>query len=130
MRALTVATLFASVALSACSVTGSGEPPAAAVAAKPAAPSISGVMAGAFGADLAEADRQRAFDAQTQALETGKRQSWRGDKGQFGYVEPGAESRLGGSCRDYTHTLYLAGRPKTANGSACRQADGSWRANG
>ena len=128
MRALTVAILFASFALGACSVTGSGEPPSAAAPAKPAVPSISGVVAGPFGADLAEADRQRAFDAQNQALETGKRQSWRNDKGLFGFVEPGSESRLGGSCRDYTHTLYQNGRPKSASGSACRQADGSWRA--
>ena len=128
MRALTVATLFASFALGACSVTGSSEPPTAAAPTKPAAPAISGIIASPFGSVLSEPDRQRAFDAQTQALETGRLQSWRNDKGLYGTVEPGAESRLGGSCRDYTHTLYLNGRPKSASGSACRQADGSWRA--
>lgn len=127
MRALTMMAVAASLALAACSSTSPGEPPAAAAVA-PAAPAISGVLASAFGASLPEADRQHAFAAQIAALDSGKRQSWRGGNGLFGYVEPGAESALSaGKCRDYAHTIYVAGRPKTASGSACKQADGSWR---
>lgn len=132
MRRCAVVIAIAGLAMAGCS--GGGDPPAAAVAvakpAAPAVPAVSGVLSGPFGAPLSDADRQRAFDAQTQALETGKRQSWRGDQGLFGYVEPGAESSAltGGKCREYSHTLYQAGRPRTASGSACRQADGGWRA--
>lgn len=128
MRALTMVAIAASLALAACSSTGSGEPPVAAAVA-PAAPVVSGVLAGAFGASLPEADRQHAFSAQLAALDTGKRQSWRGGNGLFGYVEPGADSMLSaGKCREYAHTIYVAGRPKSASGSACKQPDGSWRA--
>lgn len=124
---MTVMTVLASLALAACSSTRTAEPPPAA-AAQPAAPAIAGVLAGSFAAGLSDADRQRAYDAQILALESGKRQSWRGDHGLFGYVEPGAESvRSDGKCRDYAHTIYVAGRPRTASGSACRQAEGSWR---
>lgn len=132
MRGWMTAVAIASLALGACSSTGSGEPPAATAAStKPTAPAISGVIAGPFAAELSEADRQRAHEAEVSALESGKRQSWRGDKGLFGYVEPGTESAgIGGKCRDYSHTIYQAGRPKTASGSACRQSDGSWRATG
>ena len=35
--------------------------------------------------------------------------------------------RGGTDCRDYTHTIYINGRPETARGTACRQPDGTWR---
>ena len=89
---------------------------------------VAGVLAGAFGADLNEADKRIAFDAQIAALENGERRSWRGSRGAYGYVEPGAEStRMEGLCREYAHTVYLAGRPQTAKGLACKGREGEWR---
>ena len=32
----------------------------------------------------------------------------------------------GRSCRSYTHTIYIDGRPQTARGTACRNPDGTW----
>jgi len=131
VRGSILAVAVASLALGACSSTGPAAPPpsSAAAPAKPSAPAISGVLASSFASELSDADRQRAHDAQSAALESGKPQSWRGDKGLFGSVEAGAESAsLGGKCRDYTHKIYLSGRPRSASGSACRQSDGAWRA--
>jgi surface antigen len=85
------------------------------------------VLGGALGARLDEADRQAALNAQAQALTAGKRQSWRGAHGAFGFAEPGAPQTSAGDCRAYTQTIYLNGRPQSGHGLACRQADGGWR---
>jgi surface antigen len=101
-------------------------PPAAApavVAAPAGPPPPAGVIAGPLGAKLTGADRQTAFDAQVAALDGGKRQSWKGGAGAFGFVEPGAEA---GACREYSHTIYVDGRPQSGKGRACRSPDGSW----
>lgn len=88
---------------------------------------LGGVVGNAIGRDLDEQDRQAAYDAQAAAWESGQRRPWRGGKA-YGYVEPGpefADSR--GQCRNYTHRIYIDGRPQSAQGVACRGADGMWR---
>ena len=96
--------------------------------AVPAKPAISGALAESLGKGLDDNDRQIAFDAQLAALEKGQRQSWRGKKGSFGIVDPGAEhTRSEGTCREYTHKIYVGGRPQSGQGLACRQANGNWR---
>ncbi len=108
-----------------CAPTGpspAAPPPVAAAPQGP--PSPAGVIAGPLGASLSEADRQTAFDTQVDALDSGQRKSWKGKAGVFGYVEPGVEA---GGCRDYTHTLYIDGRPQSGKGNACRQANGTWK---
>ncbi len=35
-------------------------------------------------------------------------------------------SRNGLQCREYTHTIYIDGRPQIARGAACRNPDGTW----
>lgn len=90
-----------------------------------------GVIGGAIGTNLDERDRQRAFAAEVQALEQGQPGEpvgWRGDgPKRYGTVIPGAPYRLRGNlCRDYTHAIYVDGRPQTARGTACRNPDGSW----
>ena len=46
-----------------------------------------------------------------------------------GYVEPEGQYRdaRGRTCRNYTQTIYINGRRQTAEGTACRNRDGSWR---
>jgi surface antigen len=95
------------------------------VAAQAVVPS-GGLLSGAVGASLSEADRQAAFDAQIAALEAGQRRSWRGSHGIFGFIEPGSEIGTAG-CRSYSQTIYIAGRPNKGNGQACRQPEGGWR---
>ena len=112
------AVLLAAATLSGC--TSSSTP----VAAPVAAPLVGGLMAGPLGQPLTDADREKGWTAEVAALEGSKRASWRGDKGSFGFVEPGPAS---GSCRTYIHTIYLDGRPQKASGNACKGSDGLWK---
>jgi surface antigen len=90
-----------------------------------------GILGNAIGANLDERDRQRAYAAEVQALEQGEPGEpvgWRGNSaGRYGTVVPGAYYDTRGiRCRDYTHTIYIDGRPQTARATACRNPDGSW----
>jgi len=82
-------------------------------------------------ASLDERDRQRAYAAEMQALEhggPGEPTGWRGaNPGRYGTIVPGAYYERGGArCRDYSHTIYIDGRPQIARTTACRNPDGSW----
>jgi len=90
-----------------------------------------GILGGAMGTALDERDRQRAFAAEVQALEHGEPGipvGWRGDgPKRYGTVVPGAPYQTrGAKCRDYSHSIYIDGRPQIARGTACRNPDGSW----
>jgi surface antigen len=93
--------------------------------AVPAGSALGGVLGGPVGASLTDDDRQAAWQAQVGALDSGQKRSWRGAKGVFGFVEPGAAT--GDGCRAYSQTLYVAGRPNHGKGVGCKQADGSWK---
>jgi surface antigen len=138
-RALSIAICgFGALLISGCSggmvLFGSGPPPGLAAPAPAAAPplptgaALGGILGGAAGAQLDEADRQAAYDAQVAALDAGVRRTWRGAHGAFGYVEPGpgADSAQG-FCRSYAQTIYIGGRPQRGRGLGCRQPDGGWR---
>ena len=90
-----------------------------------------GVLGNGLGASLDERDRQRAFAAEMQALEQGEPGEpvgWKGSlAGRYGTVVPGGyyETR-GVRCRDYSHTIYINGRPEAARATACRNPDGTW----
>ena len=80
-------------------------------------------------------DKQRAYTAQMQALEGGRSGTavaWKNpDSGRYGSVVPGpAYQSNGQQCRQYTHTIYISGRPEVARGTACRNPDGTWTAVG
>ena len=102
-------------------------PVAAAVSAPmiPTGAALGGVLGGPIGASLTESDRQAAWKAQIAALDSGQRRPWRGLRGVFGFIEPGAET--GNGCRAYTQTIYIAGRPNRGQGVACKQPDGAWK---
>ncbi len=114
-------------ALSACNST-----PPTAVVATPAAPEppAPGVIGAAIGRELDATEKERAIAAQQEAVSAGVRKSWRGAHGSYGFIEPGPESALAGGCRDYTHKIYIKGRPQQAKGQACKKPDGSWRVTG
>ncbi len=132
---LVAALAFGTLSLAGCSgfgMSGGPPPPPAASASSPPVPpaaptgaALGGVLGGPVGAGLSEADRQTAWEAQVAALDSGKRRSWRGAHGVFGYVEPGPET--GGGCRAYTQTIYVSGRPNRGQGTACKQPDGTWK---
>jgi surface antigen len=99
----------------------------------------SGTLLGAalgskIGQALDENDRRKMAAATQQSLEQnqiGQSTSWQNpDSGHSGTVQPTrtyADVRSN-PCRDYQHTVMIAGKTEILTGSACRQADGTWRA--
>jgi surface antigen len=101
------------------------------VAAGVAGAALGGLIGNRIGATLDDDDRQRAYTAQLQALETGQSGApvtWRNpDSGRYGTVVPGPAYQQGpATCRQYSHTIYIDGRPQAARGTACRNPDGTW----
>ena len=106
---------------------GTGERIAAGVAGA----AIGGLLGNRIGAAMDDEDKQRAYLAQVDALERGPAGApvgWENpDSGRRGTIVPGPQyDRRGSKCRDYTHTIYIDGRPQIARGAACRNPDGSW----
>jgi surface antigen len=92
---------------------------------------VGGIFGNRIGAALDDEDRRRAYAAQMQALETGPSGApvaWRNpESGRYGDVVPGpAYQANGGTCRQYTHTVYIDGQPQSERGTACRNPDGTW----
>jgi len=101
------------------------------VAGTVAGAAIGGMIGNRIGAAMDDEDKRRAYAAQVQALEggpSGAPVAWRNpDSGRYGSVVPGpAYQSAGVTCRSFTHTIYIDGRPQTARGTACRNPDGSW----
>jgi surface antigen len=101
------------------------------VAAAVAGGLIGAMVGNRIGAAMDDEDKQRAYAAQIEALEQGPPGApvaWRNpDSGRYGSIVPGpAYDSQGLKCRQYTHTIYIDGRPQTARGTACRNPDGSW----
>src|SRR5438270_5334978 len=110
---------------------GTGEHIAAGIAGA----AIGGMIGNRIGASMDDEDRRLAYDAQVQALESGRSGAavpWRNpDSGRYGSVVPGPAYQSNGlQCRQYTHTIYIDGQPQVARGSACRNPDGTWTAVG
>ena len=146
MRPILLMIALGSIGLAGCQSVGSNgappttgaAPPAGAVASNvaptpagipaPAIPTgaaLGGVLGGPIGASLTDEDRAAAWSAQIGALDSGKRRSWRGAHGVFGFIEPGAAT--GGGCQGYSQTIFIAGRAHQGRGVACKQPDGSWK---
>jgi surface antigen len=100
----------------------SAPPPPAAAPAVPEPPRA-GVVGSAVGQSLDDKDRETAIAAQQEAVASGQRKSWRGGHGAFGFVTVEPEA---GGCRDYSHRIFIDGRPQEAKGRACRTGD-VWR---
>jgi surface antigen len=98
------------------------------VVATIAGAAIGGFLGGAIGGQLDEADRLRAQQAQVDAVSQGRPSSWRAEGSDaYGSVEPGPEyTSSTGKCREYTHTIFVGGRPQQGKGTACQRPDGAW----
>jgi surface antigen len=114
--------LLLALTLAACN--SSAPPPVAAVAAAPEPPAP-GVVGVGVGRDLDEKDKAVAIAAQQAAVSSGSVKSWKGGHGAYGFITPGPEN-AGAGCRDYTHKVFINGRPQEAKGQACKSGDG-WR---
>jgi surface antigen len=95
-----------------------------------ASQSIAAAMGGGLiGERLDGSDRRRALEAEYQALEygqVGQAVAWKGSDAA-GEVTAYQPYRVGSQdCRQYAHTVVIAGQSTNARGSACRNPDGSW----
>ncbi|MBT3907856.1 MAG: glycine zipper 2TM domain-containing protein [Rhodospirillaceae bacterium] len=97
-----------------------------------------GALGGAYlgsklGQQLDAADRARAERAQEEAHTTpvGKTIAWNnpdsGNSGTFTPTRDGTDRQTGNYCREYKTTINVGGKYEEAYGTACRQADGTWR---
>ena len=103
-----------------------GGGPGERLAAGLAGAAIGGLIGNAIGRDLDAQDRERAYAAERVVWVEGRRSEWRSEKA-YGYVEPGRTYYRGAVyCREYTHTIYVGGRPQTAVGTASRHPARSW----
>jgi len=96
-----------------------------------------GTLVGAFlgneiGKSLDRADQAQVQRA-TQRAESapiGQKITWSNpDSGNSGAVTPTREGRdaNGAQCREYHTTVNVGGKQEEAYGTACRQADGTWK---
>lgn len=90
-----------------------------------------GIIGSEIGRSLDQQDRILAQRAEMDALErgqSGRAVAWRNpDNGRYGEVIPSQPYRRGqADCRDYTHKIYIDGRPQAMKGTACRNPDGTW----
>lgn len=96
-----------------------------------------GTLVGAFlgneiGKSLDKAD-QSAVQRATQTASSapiGQKITWSNpDSGNSGAVTPTREGRdaAGAQCREYHTTVNVGGKEEEAYGTACRQADGTWK---
>jgi surface antigen len=94
---------------------------------------LGGLLGAAVGDRLDAADQRRASQAAHQAFEynqTGSSATWRNpDNGNYGTITPVRtyQSASGMPCREYQQTIYIGGEPQQGHGTACRQADGTWK---
>jgi surface antigen len=75
-------------------------------------------------------DSAEANSAQFYALQFGRPgapRQWAGDKGSTGSVTVGPYVRVNNlDCRDFTHTVKVAGTDYVKKGTACREQTGNW----
>jgi len=94
---------------------------------------LGGLLGGAVGNALDQRDARLAQEANQQAFEnaqTGSSTQWRNpDSGHSGTVTPTRtfENASGQPCREFQQTITVGGQTEQAYGTACRQADGTWR---
>jgi surface antigen len=105
------------------------------VAAGVAGAAIGGLIGNRIGAAMDDEDRQRAYAAQVEALESapsGPPVNWQNpDSGRSGSIVPGPAVQQGGmQCRQYTHTVNIDGKSQVVRGTACRNPDGTWKSVG
>lgn len=97
-----------------------------------------GTLLGAFvgsevGKSLDHSDQLYANRAETSAhaAPVGQSITWNNpDSGHYGTVTPtrdGYDNASGAYCREYQTTVNVGGKAEKAFGTACRQADGSWK---
>lgn len=92
-----------------------------------------GLIGGAIGDRMDAADRRESERAAQRAFETapsGQSTAWSNpDSGNHGTITPTRtfQSSNNEYCREFQQTVVIGGQEEQAHGTACRQANGSWR---
>ena len=132
--------LLCGIVTAGCSMNLGNTPPPV-VEAPPPPVNYGAFLDGPVASKLAGPDRDKALTAELGALESGQRRTWKGERGVYGYVElaPGAPapalvdatappaSGAAPSCRAFTSTIYIGGRPQVGHGTGCQNPDGTYR---
>ena len=94
---------------------------------------LGGLLGGAVGNALDQRDKEMAMKQAQYSLEnsqTGHSSQWQNpDSGHSGTFTPTRtyEAQTGQPCREYTQEIMIGGERHESYGTACRQADGSWK---
>lgn len=137
-----VALVAAMLVLSGCMTGGSDKAfmttPSGAQAARPQGGAVAatiieqmngGLVGGDIGTGLGADDKRLALEAEYKALEytpAGQPVKWQGS-GVTGEATAAQPYRVGSqNCRQYSQSVTVNGAGRSARGTACRNADGSW----
>ena len=88
-------------------------------------------IGGSIGRSMDETDRLRAGQT-LETVRTGVSSTWRNpDTGaSYQFTPTRTYMQASGPCREYSMTALIGGQQEEVVGTACRQADGSWRVQG
>jgi len=104
--------------------------PAQSTAAAISATNVLTFINSSVATQLTSKERAEAASAQFYALQFGRPgapRNWQGDSGAVGRVSVGPYVRVNAlDCRDFTHSVTIAGKQYDREGTACREVDGSW----
>ena len=89
---------------------------------------LGGAIGGAVGKSMDDTDRLKTAHS-LETVRTGVPSRWKNpDTGNSYTVVPTKTTETAaGPCREYTIDAVVAGEPEKVYGTACRQADGSWK---
>ena len=89
---------------------------------------LGGAIGGAVGRSMDDTDRLKTAHT-LETVRTGVPSRWQNpDTGNSYTVVPTRTTETAaGPCREYTIDAVVAGKPEKVYGTACRQADGSWK---
>lgn len=93
---------------------------------------LGGLVGSEIGRSLDDVDRLQAEQAQVQATAApiGQTIVWNNpDSGNSGTITPVRDGTSAGGqyCREFQQTVTIGGRTQQTFGTACREADGTWR---
>lgn len=93
---------------------------------------VGGLIGSEIGRSMDDVDRMKANQAvvRAQSAPLGESVTWNNpDSGNYGTITPTRDgtSSSGQYCREFQQTITVGGETEQAYGTACRQADGSWR---
>ena len=91
---------------------------------------LGGLFGGAVGNALDQRDKELAMKQAQISMNSGTTGSWKNpDSGNSGTFTPAPTytSADGRECRKYSHDIVVGSETEKSTGTACRQADGTWK---